>query len=57
MEARMAEILILALILILSIALAVYSFGHARRLHDRIETMHPGFNYVMRELQKHRWRR
>lgn len=51
----MAEILIV--ILILSVTMAAMAFQIANRLHDRIEAIHPGFNYIMRELQKHRRRR
>ena len=51
----MLEILF-ALVLISSIV-AVWAFYRAHRLHHRIEAIHPGFNCIMREIQKHRRRR
>lgn len=51
----MPEILIA--ILFLSVAVAWWAFYRAHRLHHRIEAIHPGFNCIMREIQKHRRRR
>ena len=51
----MPEILIA--IMIGSLWLAAWAFYRASKLHIHIEAIHPGFNAVMRHLQKDRRRR
>lgn len=41
-------------ILALSVLLALWSFRRAYKLHDRIESIHPGFNHTMRKTAKRR---